>query len=183
MALAAYQSLLERCPILTKAATSAVLFFGGDVGAQCIEHGRIPDSFDTRRTVRMTLWGGLFFAPLAHGWFNLLEKLVKASGTSGVVQRVAWDQLTWTPVINVAFFTYTGLSEGRDLRGTALSVKEKMWPTLRVNWVVWPVVQAVNFSLVPLQFRVLFVNIVGLFWSGFLSLQANKKVAGKEAAE
>ena len=41
---------------------------------------------------------------------------------------------------------------------------------LRVNWVVWPVLQAVNFAFVPVQFQVLFVNVCVIFWSAFLSV-------------
>lgn len=33
--------------------------------------------------------------------------------------------------------------------------------------------QAINFALVPLQYRVLFVNVVSLGWSMFLSSMAN----------
>lgn len=32
-------------------------------------------------------------------------------------------------------------------------------------------------SLVPLQYRVLFVNVASLFWSAFLSNMANTKAA------
>ena len=49
--------------------------------------------------------------------------------------------------------------EGTDpkekLRGT-------YWEALKKNWMVWPVVQAVNFRFVPLQHRVLVVNVVSL---------------------
>lgn len=35
-------------------------------------------------------------------------------------------------------------------------------PGLKANWMLWPAVQAINFSVVPLQHRVLVVNIVSL---------------------
>ena len=44
--------------------------------------------------------------------------------------------------------------------------KEKLNSTyfnaLQKNWMVWPAVQAINFKLVPLEHRVLVVNIVSL---------------------
>lgn len=44
--------------------------------------------------------------------------------------------------------------------------KEKLKSTygtaLTKNWMVWPAVQAINFKLVPLEHRVLVVNIVSL---------------------
>ena len=49
--------------------------------------------------------------------------------------------------------------EGTDpkekLRGT-------YWEALKKNWMVWPLVQAVNFRFVPLEHRVLVVNVVSL---------------------
>ena len=44
--------------------------------------------------------------------------------------------------------------------------KEKLsgtyWEALKKNWMVWPAVQAVNFKFVPLEHRVLVVNVVSL---------------------
>ena len=46
------------------------------------------------------------------------------------------------------------------------SPKEKLestyWTALQKNWMLWPAVQAVNFKLVPLEHRVLVVNVVSL---------------------
>lgn len=36
------------------------------------------------------------------------------------------------------------------------------WTALKKNWMLWPAVQAVNFKLVPLEHRVLVVNVVSL---------------------
>lgn len=44
--------------------------------------------------------------------------------------------------------------------------KEKLdsayWSALKSNWILWPAVQAINFKFVPLEHRVLVVNIVSL---------------------
>jgi protein Mpv17 len=52
-------------------------------------------------------------------------------------------------------------------------IQDKLWPTLKVNWVVWPVLQSINLSVVPLQYRLLFINFASLGWSVFLSNQAS----------
>ena len=36
------------------------------------------------------------------------------------------------------------------------------WEALKKNWMVWPAVQAVNFKFVPLEHRVMVVNVVAL---------------------
>lgn len=66
------------------------------------------------------------------------------------------------------------METGSPERGVA-QISEKLWPTLQVNWVVWPVLQGFNMSVVPLPYRVLFVNVASLFWSAFLSNMANAK--------
>ena len=48
-----------------------------------------------------------------------------------------------------------GTDPGEKLRGT-------YWEALKKNWMVWPAVQAVNFRFVPLEHRVLVVNVVSL---------------------
>lgn len=57
-----------------------------------------------------------------------------------------WAQLTWTPVINSAFFGAMALLEGKGKTDAINNIQEKLWPTLRVNWVVWPVLQGVYVS-------------------------------------
>lgn len=46
------------------------------------------------------------------------------------------------------------------------SPKDKLqasyWTALEKNWMLWPAVQAVNFKFVPLEHRVLVVNVVSL---------------------
>lgn len=73
------------------------------------------------------------------------------------------------------------METGSPERGVA-QISEKLWPTLQVNWVVWPVLQGINMSLVPLPYRVLFVNVASLFWSAFLSNMANAKGGAAAAA-
>jgi Mpv17 / PMP22 family len=49
--------------------------------------------------------------------------------------------------------------EGRSPRE---KLEKSYFAGLKANWVLWPAVQAINFSIVPLQYRVLVVNIVSL---------------------
>ena len=41
-------------------------------------------------------------------------------------------------------------------------LEKSYWSGLKANWALWPAVQAVNFKLVPLEHRVLVVNIVSI---------------------
>ena len=163
-----YDAKLTQHPIATKAVTSAALYIVGDSMAQVLAGG----SFDWARLARGAVWGGLF-GVMAHGWYGALEKIVLAEGRVGAALRVAWDQLTWTPIVNIAFFVVgAALRTGSPAEGMA-EARDKLWPTLKVNWIVWPVLQAVNFTMVPLPYRVLYINIASVFWAAYLSTVLN----------
>ena len=44
-------------------------------------------------------------------------------------------------------------------------------------------VQMVNFFFVPLQYRLLVSNTVAVFWSAYLSMNANKAAEGEKSLE
>ena len=54
--------------------------------------------------------------------------------------------------------------EGGDPRD---KLRSSYFTALEKNWMVWPAVQAINFRFVPLEHRVLVVNVVSLGeWAG-----------------
>lgn len=190
----AYDKALNKAPLLTKCLTSLVLFGAGDLMAQKLEadektgaageHGGKGFTVDSQRLARQAAWA-LIFTPLAHHWYQLLDKMVAGRGTMVVVKKTLLDQTTWTPVINTIFLSSMAFMASRGDVGEAVSaVETKLWPTLKVNWVVWPALSAINLGLVPIQYRLLFVNFASLFWSAYLSRVANAKpaAAAMEAA-
>jgi protein Mpv17 len=64
------------------------------------------------------------------------------------------------------FLSSMSIMEGSDPQE---KLKKNYIPGLKANWLVWPAVQSVNFTMVPLEHRVLVVNIVSLGWNCFLS--------------
>ena len=86
---AAYSQLLLTHPILTKTATSTVLFGAGDVISQKLDP-KAP--FDGARFARMAAWGAIF-TPFAHVWYGALDKMIPGSGAGVVAAKVAADQV------------------------------------------------------------------------------------------
>jgi protein Mpv17 len=50
-------------------------------------------------------------------------------------------------------------------------VRKSFLSSYRANLALWPAVQLANFSLVPLEYRVLFVNLVSLGESKFCPIR------------
>jgi hypothetical protein len=58
----------------------------------------------------------------------------------------------------------------------SLSFDRRDYPKVQMNgWRLWPLAALINYKFIPLQFRVLFVNMVALFWGTFLLLSSKAK--------
>ncbi|KAL6046324.1 Mpv17 / PMP22 [Balamuthia mandrillaris] len=156
-----YQQALNRRPVLTKALTSALINSTGNLFAQKLVE-RQP--LDLKRLLRFTVLG-FVLSPFSHYWFWLVEQINwQPFGKWKTLAKVAVDQLVFGPIINVLFYTFLGVLEGKGPRANVSNTRQNLWPTLRTSWKVWPFASLVNFYFVPPHLRVLFSNMVGFFW-------------------
>lgn len=94
-----------------------------------------------------------------------------------VAKRVFWDEFIFTPVYYPIFLTILWKLE----HGEALSfpkIGDMLWremPTLiMAEWAIYVPAQAVNFRYIPGKFQVLFSNVIGIAWNGYLSWTAQQ---------
>ncbi|KAL2135514.1 hypothetical protein VTI74DRAFT_8245 [Chaetomium olivicolor] len=162
-----YQARLAARPLLTQAVTTSILFAIGDLTAQQLVEKKGVEKHDLARTGRMALYGGTVFGPAAATWFRFLQRHVNLrSPNATMLARVACDQGIFAPTFIGVFLGSMAVLEGS-------SPQEKLgknyWDALKTNWMIWPFVQMVNFKLVPLQHRLLFVNVISIGWNCYLS--------------
>nr|OQO20399.1 hypothetical protein B0A51_10489 [Rachicladosporium sp. CCFEE 5018] len=133
---------------------------------------RGPPPFDFERTVRFMAYP-FIMTPLQHKWFAFLSKtfpLVAGHATVAAMKRVAFDQLLFAPVGLACFFTFMTVAEGGGKRAIIRKFQDVYIPALKANFLVWPLVQALNFRIVPIQFQIPFVSTIGIAWTAYLSL-------------
>jgi len=172
--LSRYMHLLHTYPIPTKMVTSGTLFGAGDGIAQYMDGTAKVKGYNTDRTFKAVIWGGVIFAPIAHVWYNkVLEVFIPGTSTRAVLTKVALDQTIWGFFINSLYLSYAAvyINHG-DLSSAKRSVETKIWPLMKANWVLWPAVQLVNFKFVPPPLQVPFINVVVLGWSAFMAMLA-----------
>ena len=96
--------------------------------------------------------------------------MLPGMGVVPTVQRVVVDQFCFAPLFIPTFVSVLTILEGHTNPATIFEkVQAGWWPALKGNWVIWIPAQAVNFSIVPPQFQVLFANVVGLAFNCYLS--------------
>lgn len=155
-----------------------VLFATGDVLAQQgVEKVGIKNH-SLARTGRMAVYGGgvmrrqtprpvaeltmnpAIFGPAATLWFRFLQNKVRLPNKNAeIFARVAVDQVVFASSNLFMFLSTMSLMEGTDPRE---KLEKNYKKALIKNWSVWPIVQTINFKLVPLEHRVLLVNVIAL---------------------
>ena len=100
------------------------------------------------------------FGPVATKWFGFLQRhVVLKSTATTTIARVACDQFLFAPVQLTCFLSSMAIMEGSS---PVEKWKSSFGPAYKANLFVWPFVQGANFAFVPLELRVLVVNVVSL---------------------
>lgn len=156
-----YQAKLAQRPVLTQSITTAILFATGDVMAQQAVEKRGSRDHNFARTGRMALYGGAVFGPGATLWYQFLQRKIQIprSPNLEIVARVATDQCVFASTNLFVFLSSMALMEGSD---PGKKLQDSYATALKKNWMLWPAVQVCNFKFVPLEHRVLVVNLVSL---------------------
>lgn len=96
---------------------------------------------------------------------------------ANTIARVAIDQGIFAPFIGIPLY-YSAMTamEGGDGEAMKKKIKDNWWSTLTTNWMVWPGIQALNFGFVPVQLRLLVVNVVSIGWNCYLLMVMNDSI-------
>jgi ABC-type dipeptide/oligopeptide/nickel transport system permease component len=131
--------------------------------------------FEYERLARFVFVSTFYIGSGLHLWFGMLERVVSATGAFGVAQRLFFDQFVFAPVfifgILVLLATFTYWDVPRAIHESALKIPD----VVKANWTLWIPAQIVSFAVVPVHFRVLYSNIIGVAWSTYLSMASNRK--------
>ncbi|EEB05612.1 Mvp17/PMP22 family protein 2 [Schizosaccharomyces japonicus yFS275] len=134
-----------------------------------------PQSLDGMRLVRLAFYG-LAYTPVQVTWFAKLSTwFPDSAGKMASVCRVLMDQALFAPIGIFVFLSYMSLVECRPLSQLRSVLRKQYVSILKANYLLWPVAQLVNFCFIPLKYQVLFVNMIAVFWTTFLSLKNNTR--------
>lgn len=168
----AYSEALDKSPITTKAFTSLIGWFIGDLLAQVLIAG---GPVDYKRLISFSLFGFIYHGPSGHFFYNWLDKKIQGTDAVPVFTKVAIDQLIWCPIFMSVFFTYLGLVNGDSMSAIGQKIKNDLLSACQGSWKVWPLVHIINFKFVPNKWRIPYINAVQLAFNMFLSLIGSKK--------
>ncbi|KAI3421603.1 uncharacterized protein J3R85_012113 [Psidium guajava] len=171
-----YLTLLAKYPVVTKAVTSALLTFLGDLICQLVID-QAP-SLDLKRNFLFTFLGLVMVGPTLHFWYLYLSRLVTVPGASGAFVRLLLDQFIFSPLFIGVFLATLVTLEGRP-SDVVPKLQQEWFSAVLANWKLWIPFQFLNFRFVPQQFQVLAANVIALVWNVILSFKAHKEILPK----
>uniref|UniRef100_A0A0A9X1C9 Mitochondrial inner membrane protein Mpv17 n=1 Tax=Lygus hesperus TaxID=30085 RepID=A0A0A9X1C9_LYGHE len=170
-ALRLYQQALRTHPFKMNCIQTSLLVGTGDVIAQQVIEGRGTDH-QISRTLRMALIGACI-GPTLHGWYSTLGKaLGESTSLARNLTKVAVDQTLFAPLCVGSFLSLIALLEGRDVKA---ALESDYIDVMKANYTLWPCVQVINFTLVPLYYRTLFVQSVAVGWNTYLASKVHRE--------
>ncbi|THV72296.1 hypothetical protein D6D27_09644 [Aureobasidium pullulans] len=86
------------------------------------------------------------------------------------------DCMTLGALLNTAaFLILMGIMKGRSPGEIGTALRTDTFPIIYASYKIWPLASIVNFALIPVEKRIVFLSAVGLVWGVFHSLTAAKQ--------
>eukprot|EP01064_Diplonema_japonicum_P005409 TRINITY_DN13628_c0_g1_i1.p1 TRINITY_DN13628_c0_g1~~TRINITY_DN13628_c0_g1_i1.p1 ORF type:complete len:195 (+),score=32.67 TRINITY_DN13628_c0_g1_i1:60-587(+) len=157
--------------LLRKAGIGFSIGCFGDIGAQLVQsHHGVRKEWDCRRTV---LWGSAVAAlqvPLFHVWFKFLEGKNLGTGATGGLVKTLLESLTVGPLYLILINLWSTFVIKRGSPAEALTNLTERFPTsIKAAWCVVAPVQLISHTFLPVQYKLLFLNVVSALWNIILS--------------
>ncbi|XP_053601404.1 protein Mpv17 [Plodia interpunctella] len=168
-----YQQALVRRPYLMQGLQSGILMGAGDLISQTVIEKKSTD-INYKRTLQFTSIGMFVGGPALHVWYGVLHRYIGSAGKSVAIKKVFVDQCVFAPVFLFILLSAVGTLQGKTLEHVEKDIRTNYLDVLKTNYFIWPWVQLANFYYVPLQYQVLIVQTVALFWNTYLSWKTNK---------
>jgi len=163
--------------LLTNTLSSGLLMYVGEIAAQSLDKtnrdtkGKIH--FENEKIKQLTVVG-LSQGPLHHYTYLWMERLLPGNAKSTVLKKILSDQLIVSPVFIVHYFYTAFFLAGKSVDETNGLLRQKFLTIYIADWLIWPPTQLINFLFVPLKYRVLYINMITMFYNVFLCYVKNK---------
>ncbi|ESO03756.1 hypothetical protein HELRODRAFT_80158 [Helobdella robusta] len=175
---------MSKRPCLANAINTGLVMCLGDVIAQLVLENRGLLEFEVFRNLRFTSVGFFLAGPGMHHFYSLLDrKIIVGSQAARTLKKLCWDQIFFLPLYLFIYLVVIAILRGDSSETIKQKVVRDMTDGLIVSYKVWPVVQIVNFYLIPSRYRVLLINFVALFWNTYIGWKAETKLSSVQCLQ
>ncbi|KAH8874132.1 Mpv17-like protein 2 [Schistosoma japonicum] len=126
-------------------------------------------SYNLNSVIRQGVIGSFqgFYQFIYYSW---LDKVFSGVSVTIVAKKVILDEVLIGPISLVIFFLYNGFCDTYSMAGAVKRCRQSFLSGYLSDLVYWPILQTVNFALVPPAYRVLYVIFFTSLWDTYLCL-------------
>jgi protein Mpv17 len=84
--------------------------------------------------------------------------------------KVAIDQTIWSGIWNSIYYTTLGVLRAESPQTIWRELRATFVPMLTAGWKLWPFAHLITYGVVPVEHRLLWVDMVELVWVTMLSM-------------
>eukprot|EP00746_Dinoflagellata_sp_MGD_P147418 gnl/MRDRNA2_/MRDRNA2_79765_c0_seq2.p1 gnl/MRDRNA2_/MRDRNA2_79765_c0~~gnl/MRDRNA2_/MRDRNA2_79765_c0_seq2.p1 ORF type:complete len:702 (-),score=117.53 gnl/MRDRNA2_/MRDRNA2_79765_c0_seq2:340-2445(-) len=171
---------LERClhsrPWKSASVMTGAAYALADWTAQRCE-GRGPFGFNRVRLFRNTLVGAGILAPYAHLYYELQDRFIPSKSLLFAPLKVLLDQSIYAVSYNCLYLSGLGFLQSQSPKQVIQTIKDKLPFMMLGSWRFWPFIHCFTYTVIPTQFKLLWVDAVDVIWVAYLSMVANSRRA------
>eukprot|EP00238_Polyblepharides_amylifera_P001494 CAMPEP_0196570850 /NCGR_PEP_ID=MMETSP1081-20130531/1032_1 /TAXON_ID=36882 /ORGANISM="Pyramimonas amylifera, Strain CCMP720" /LENGTH=233 /DNA_ID=CAMNT_0041887529 /DNA_START=593 /DNA_END=1294 /DNA_ORIENTATION=- len=171
----AYKEAARLHPVAVMALTSCSSFALGDFLAQFLQRRNLTD-IEMTRVARSAVFGLMVHGPGCHYWVQFLEKYLSFEHAWwSFLPKMMADQTVWALFLNSCYTTVILSLQGVAAKDVGNEIKENWFTVISAGWKLWPFVHCFTFSsLIPVDLKILFADVVQVVWVVILSTLVNK---------
>lgn len=130
---------------------------------------------DWMRTIVSCAVGLFYFGPAAHYWYEWIFSILPSTSLVSTLQKAILGQLIFGPSFTCIFFATSLMQAGQfNVKNWVLKIKRDLPGAWLSGVGFWPIVDLISFSLIPVKFIPLFINLCSFVWTIYLSSVANR---------
>lgn len=113
---------------------------------------------------------GAFQGTYQHFYYTWLDRKLVGNSLSTIAKKVAMDEACVGPISLVIFFMYNGICHTKTIKGGIEHVHRHFLSAYLADLSFWPLVQTINFGLVPGRYRVPYISFFMCLWNTYLCI-------------
>jgi len=155
-------------PILRASITSGSLYILGDLTNQFWIR---QQEWDMDQTWKFALTGALLHGPYFLFGFRKLDRLFPTKDFKNIILKTMAGQVFLFPPFVAVYLSANALLHSKspvdELKGRFIEIN-------KTGLIVWPLANLFQFRYIPSDYRVLYVNLIGLGWNTYLSMASHE---------
>lgn len=170
-----YDKTYVKYPLTMSGLTLGFKAGGCDIVSQKYSN---PDcELDMPRIAKFTCFCVFYVGSFQHVLFNIVyPKIFVGNGFKVAAQMALFDNFVHSPFLYLpTYYSFKSVVEGNSVKDGLSEYYEEGLEVLKACWGVWVPAQLINFWIIPKNFRIAYIAVMGSVWEVVLSYLAPMK--------